>query len=125
MRKELLLPGFMVGFLIFQCMKVSAAETNAIESLRFDPVEIHYGDINDIGVASGDVLGEMPIPIVDDSDNGFIKILLPDGREAWVNRADVQVGGVETKAICAKAKRYSKTSDHSSAHLRGISRDCN
>lgn len=103
----------------------SASETNAIEALRFDPVEMHYGDLSKIEVVAGDKLGEMPVPILDESGDGFVKILMPDGNEAWVNRGDVRVGGVSTQAICAKTRLYTHQNDRRSAHLRGIGRDCN
>lgn len=102
-----------------------ASETNAIEGLRFDPVEMHFGDVSSIEVVPGEKLGEMPVPILEDSGNGFVKILMPDGAEAWINRGDVRIGGVDTQAICAKTKSYADAGDRRSAHLRGISRDCN
>jgi hypothetical protein len=106
-------------------LEALASETNAIESLRFDPAEVHFGDISKIELIPSEKLGQMPIPILDDSGNGFVKILLPDGSAAWINRSDVQIGGVEVKAICAKTKIYSQASDKRAAHLRGISRNCN
>lgn len=110
---------------IIWSLEASASETNAIESLRFDPAEIHFGDISKIELIPSNELGQMPIPILNDSGNGFVKILMPNGTTAWINRSDVQIGGVEVKAICAKAKKYTQASDKRAAHLRGISRDCN
>ena len=64
------------------------------------------------------------VPILEDSGDGFVKILLPDGTEGWVNRTDVQMGGVEVEAICARFRIYSARSDYGEAQLRGVSRDC-
>lgn len=101
-----------------------AAETNAIGAVRFDPVEMHFGDISQIELVPREKLGEMPVPILEDSGDGFVKILLPDGTEGWVNRADVQMHGVEIEAICARYRIYSARSDYGEAQLRGVSRDC-
>lgn len=103
---------------------VCASETKAIEGLRFNPAEMHFGDASEIQMISSEQLGEMPIPILDDSGNGFVKILMPDGSEGWINRSDVRIGGVESKVICAKTRAYAQPGDKRSAHLRGIGRDC-
>ena len=100
------------------------SEMDAIESIRFDPVEMHFGDVGATQAVAREKLGEMPLPILDDSGNGFVKILMPDGSEGWINRSDVQVGGVEIKAVCAKMRSYTKARDSGSAHLRGVSRTC-
>lgn len=103
---------------------VPAAETNAIAAVRFDPVEMHFGDISQIELVPREQLGEMPLPILEDSGDGFVKILLPDGTQGWVNRADVQMDGVAIEAICARYRIYSARSDYGEAQLRGVSRDC-
>ena len=103
---------------------LQAAETSAISGVRFDPLEMHFGDVAQIELVPRERLGEMPVPILEDSGDGFVKILLPDGTEGWVNRTDVQMGGVEVEAICARFRIYSVRSDYGEAQLRGVSRDC-
>jgi len=101
------------------------ANVNSIEAVRFDPVEMHFGDMSAVEFVPKERLGEMPVPILEDAGNGFLKIPMPEGGEGWVNRNDVRIGGVIVKPICSRDRKETKAADSGSAHLRGISRDCN
>tara|TARA_B100002003_G_scaffold31711_1_gene26813 strand:- start:1907 stop:2302 length:396 start_codon:yes stop_codon:yes gene_type:complete len=115
------------GFVVANCFaSVWAADGNviSIEAARFDPVEMHFGDMSKVEFVPKERLGEMPVPILEEAGNGFLKIPLPEGGEGWVNRNDVRIGGVRVEPICAQDRKVTRASDSGSAHLRGISRNC-
>lgn len=119
---------FMSGFVVANCFaSVWAADgdINSIEAVRFDPVEMHFGDMSEVEFVPKERLGEMPVPILEEAGNGFLKIPMPEGGEGWVNRNDVRIGGVRVEPICSQDRKVTKAGDSGSAHLRGISRNCN
>lgn len=110
--------------LVWGVSGVMAEDVDAITKVRFAPVEVHRGDPSEIQMLEASSLGDMPVPIVEDSGGSFVKVLLPNGEHAWLNRADVRIGAGDHEAVCAKARRYASGGERSEAHLRGVSRAC-
>lgn len=92
--------------------------------IGFDDTEVEVlAEDGGVDYLAVEIIGDPPLPILEDNGRGFVRVKARDGRMLWLGRSYLQTDEQVNVPSCHDA-RLAKSSDRTMASARGVGKAC-